>query len=137
MTLLGLLISGVLGIARIFTKKIKFEKYYWVYDIKVGPDYWGGFDCGLNFLRDQKSPEAYLNTHEFGHAIAQNTLFGPFFIFLIAIPSAARWWYQEIRERKGKSNKPYDSIWFEDSASQCGEYAIAYIKAKSDEKVAK
>ena len=136
MTLLGLLISGVLGIVKIFDKKIKFEKFYWIYDIKVGPDWWGGFECGLNFLRDHKSDDDYINNHEFGHGF-QNCLLGPLFIFLVAIPSAARYWYQEIRSKKGKDNKPYDGIWFEDAATQCGSYAVAYIQAKSSEKAAK
>ena len=47
--------------------------------------------------------------HEFGHSF-QNAILGPFMIFLVSIPSAIRYWYQTIRESKGKTNKPYDSF---------------------------
>jgi hypothetical protein len=49
-------------------------------------------------------------------------------IFLVSIPSAIRYWYQEFRSRKGKTNKPYDSFWAEDSATTCGEYINELIK---------
>jgi hypothetical protein len=58
--------------------------------------------------------------HELGHTY-QNALWGPFTIFLVAIPSAIRYWYQIIREKQGKPNKPYDSVYFEGSASYIGE----------------
>ena len=123
MTFLGLLISGVLGIASLFTKKIKFEKYHWIYGIKVGPDYWGGLEMGLMFLRDHKSDDRYINCHEFGHTI-QNCILGPLFPFVVGIPSAVRYWIQEFRRRKEKLNPPYDGFWAEDAATQCGQYFI-------------
>ena len=89
MTVVGLLITAVLGIVKIFNKNIQFEKYYWVYDIKAGPEYWGGFEMGLMFVRDQKSISS-VNQHEFGHTF-QGCLLGPFMIFLVSIPSAVRW----------------------------------------------
>lgn len=83
-------------------------------------DHWGGLSVGITFLTDK---QAWLPTqrHECGHTI-QNALYGPLFIFLIAIPSAIRYWQQEIRSRKGLQNKPYDLIWFEQSASDLGTY---------------
>ena len=69
--------------------------------------------------------------HEFGHAISQNSLLGPIAIFLCFIPSAIRYWYFEIRSRKGKTNKPYSAIWFEDGADMCGKYAVSALSKKS------
>ena len=70
-----------------------------------------------------------LNKHEFGHTF-QNTLLGPFFPILVGIPSAIRYWYQAIRTKQGKQNKAYDSIWFEDAATQCGTYAAQVIESE-------
>ena len=39
MTFIGVLITMALGTAKIFDKNIRFERYYWVYDVKAGPDY--------------------------------------------------------------------------------------------------
>ena len=129
MTLIGVLISGVLAITKIFIKEIYFNKYLWIYSISVGPEYWGGFETGLIFVRDHKSTNS-LNKHEFGHTF-QNTLLGPLFPILVGIPSAIRYWYQAIRTKHGKQNKAYDSIWFEDAASQCGTYAAQVIESKA------
>lgn len=128
LTFLGLLITIILLIIRLFNKNIHFERYYWIYDIKAGHNYWGGFEMGLMFVRDQMSIDT-LNVHEFGHTF-QNCLFGPLMLFIISIPSAIRYWYQEIRSRKGKENKPHDSIWFEDAATQCGQYTITYFEVE-------
>lgn len=132
LTVIGLLITIVLGIAKLFNKNIYFEKYYWIYGIKAGPVYWGGLEMGLMFIRDQKSINS-VNEHEFGHTF-QNCLFGPLMPFIVTIPSAIRYWYQELRFRKGKENKPYDSMWFEDAATQCGRYAVLYIETKQEVK---
>jgi len=115
----------VFGIGYLFTDKIVFKKYNWIYSISVGPAYWGGFEMGLMFVRDQDSWEA-LDWHEFGHTF-QNCLFGPFMLLLVSIPSAIRWWYQWFREKAGKQNTEYDAMWFEDSATNCGKYARDYI----------
>lgn len=122
------LLYVVLGIASLFTKRISFSKYYWIGCIKVGPDYWGGLEAGLAFLRDQKSNES-VNSHEFGHTF-QYAWLGPLALFIVMIPSAARWWVQNIRSKKGLTNPPYDAIWFEDSATQCGKYAVNYLLNK-------
>ena len=130
MTLGGLIISGILGIAKLFNKKITFKKYYWIYSISVGPDYWGGFETGLMFVRDQKSVGS-LNAHEFGHTF-QNCLLGPFMLFGVTLLSAIRYWYRELKyERKGLlPPTDYDAVWFEDAATQCGTYAYKFIKEK-------
>ncbi len=82
---------------------------------------------GLMFLRDWKSREEYINPHEFGHTV-QNCLFGPLFPFLVAIPSATRYWLREIFPNKEWG--PYDGAWFEDAATQCGDYIIKYLEDK-------
>ncbi len=66
LTFVGLLITAILGIAKIFNKNIHFERYHWIYNIKAGPEYWGGFEMGLMFVRDQKSWIS-VNAHEFVH----------------------------------------------------------------------
>ena len=123
---LGLLLTIALGIAKIFNNKIKFERFNWVYCIKVGPDYWGGLEAGCCFIRDYNSTD-HLSMHEFGHSF-QNAILGPFMILLVSIPSAIRYWYQSFRKKKGKTNKPYDSFWAEDSASTCGTYVHYLLK---------
>ena len=123
MTVAGLVVTLVLAIASPFTKgqsKILFEPYYWIYNIKVGKRSWGGLELGLCFLTGRSS--AGVAPHEFGHTF-QNCLFGPLFPFVVALPSAI--WYHS--NRKGK---PYDSLWFEDAASQCGLYVTAVLDGK-------
>lgn len=125
LTALGWILTLIFAIIKLFNSNITFEKYYWIYCVKVPPKLWGGFETGLMFLRDLNSTKE-IDEHEFGHTF-QNALLGPLFPILVGIPSAIRYWYQNIREAKGKSNKPYDSIWFEDAATQCGIYVKNYL----------
>ena len=130
MTVVGLIVSGVLAVVKLFAKdkiKITFKPYHWIYSISVGKDFWGGFECGLCFLRDQKS-SGTLDAHEFGHTF-QNCLFGPLFPFIVAIPSTTWYWSREIKPEK--KQKPYDTMWFEDAATQCGLYAIRMLNAEA------
>lgn len=117
LTVFGLIVTFGLWIASLFNKNIKFNKYGWIYCCKAGPDYWGGFETGLMFVRDQRSSELHINSHEFSHSF-QNCILGPFYIFLVAIPSAVRWWARTLFPNKTWS--PYDSAWFEDEATQGG-----------------
>jgi hypothetical protein len=52
----------------------------------------------------------------------QNLIWGPLFPFVIAIPSAIRYWYRELKYyRKGLyPDTDYDSIWFEGQATKWG-----------------
>lgn len=130
MTLTGLIVTGVLALVKLCLGgkvKITFKPYHWIYSISVGPDYWGGFECGLCFLRDQKS-RGSLNAHEFGHTF-QNCLFGLLFPFVVVIPSVSWYWSREAKSVK--ESTPYDSMWFEDAATQCGLYAIRTLNAKA------
>jgi len=134
LTFVGLLITAILAIAKLFTKSITFKKFYWIYYIKVNPEYWGGFEMGLMFVRDQCSYRS-INDHEFGHTF-QNCLFGPLMLFLVSLPSAIRYWIIYFKyDRKGLTCPyEYDSIWFEDAATQCGEYARHYLEVKEEVK---
>lgn len=133
LTMLGWLLSLALLFIKVFSNlEVNFATYYWIYKVVIGPEYWGGFETGLMFVRDHKSTES-LSQHEFGHTF-QNALFGPLFPILIGMPSIIRYWYQFIHKKQGKMNKAYDSIWFEDAATQCGIYATNYLTSlKTDD----
>lgn len=97
---------------------------------------WGGLNLGaVSFCGGYTTKCQNLNwfehtrRHEFGHSL-QNIVFGPFQIFLVAIPSAIRYHYQMARMRKGLPNKEYDSIWFEGTATKLGTWAIARIEGE-------
>lgn len=131
MTVSGLVVSCVLYLVKLFVKdknKIIFKLYNLVYSISIGNDLWGGCDFVLCFLRDYKS-SCSLDAHEYGHTF-QNCLFGSLFLFLVAGPSATRWWIRYLNKNKNKKFAPYDSIWFEDAATQCGLYANTYFNTK-------
>lgn len=112
--------------------------------IEIGES-WGGINLGAISLcakYKDKKPTKYRHTrcHEFGHAI-QGLIFGPFQIFIVALPSATRYWYHEFRYRKGLPNKDYDDIWFEYTASKWGtkfinwlegtDYKYTYVRPKN------
>ena len=97
--------------------------------IEIGGN-WGGLELGPLALcgrYSKSSPTWFEHTrrHEFGHSI-QHMFMGPFFIFLVAIPSAIRYWYRTVRyENKGLTPKTeYDDIWFEGQATKLGTYFI-------------
>ena len=79
----------------------------------------GSFSVGmfvvLSYYGDSSMP------HEMGHGI-QNMIFGPLMPFIVAIPSVIRFWYREYKIRKGQGAQlpPYDSIWYERTATQWG-----------------
>lgn len=103
------------------------KRYYVTIGTSINKQ-WGGLELGMFHLRDTTSTE-YVSYHEMGHAF-QNAIYGPFFPFLIGIPSMIRYWYQAIRTKKGKTNKPYDQMWFEGNATQCGLSYKNYIDKK-------
>lgn len=84
--------------------------------------------CG-NYSSTSESWFEHTRKHEFGHSL-QNCVFGPFFIFLVAIPSACRYWYQNIQLKRGKKfdSTWYDSIWFEGTATSFGTKFIDKIE---------
>lgn len=94
-----------------------------------GDDNWGGFEMGVFFFCCPNTDDG-LNGHEAGHSY-QIALFGPLYWFVIGIPSVIRYWVFVIREKHGKSNPDYDSIWFEFQATNTGyELFLAPKQAK-------
>lgn len=118
MTLIGYIVALIL-----ICMGVKPIKYNGIFHFRLKEN-WGGLDFGMCFLRDTTSTES-VTKHELGHTY-QNCVLGPFFIFLVAIPSACRYWYQVISRNHGKSfsNDWYDSIWFEGSATEIGTYIV-------------
>ncbi|MCK9470330.1 MAG: hypothetical protein M0Q88_01065 [Bacilli bacterium] len=112
MTILGLLVTLVLLIGG-----KRPEKYHNTYRFIIGNS-WGGLTLGLMFLQSKKSSE-HTAMHEYGHI--HQVILGPLFPFLVAIPSATRYWYQKLSK---KITPPYDEIWFERSATNLGNLII-------------
>lgn len=115
MTLIGYIVAFVLIMLDILPIKYNQVSYF-----ELGKEPWGGVSLGMIFIRDTNERDISIEPHEYGHTF-QNAVLGPLFPFLVAIPSAIRYWYQVIREKKGLKNKPYDCIWFEGSATDIGE----------------
>lgn len=118
MTTIAGLAAGVLAFVNLFTKNMQFKKYHGVLEIRLGQN-WGGCDLGLVYLRDTTS-DISLSNHELGHSF--QVWLGIFFPFVVAIPSAIRWWIRWLQPNK--QHKPYDGAWFEDAASQCGKWYV-------------
>lgn len=124
------------GFAKLFLwKNIRaYEKFLHMHVMLYG-DNWGGLSLGMvAFISDGMGDEytKHVFNHETGHSI-QNAILGPLWIFLVGIPSAIRYWYQEIRKRKGLGNTPYDDAWWEGSASSLGNYYASLGKEKGNE----
>jgi hypothetical protein len=84
---------------------------------------WGGVSLGLVIITDCSSESSILN-HEHGHSI-QNAIYGVFFPFIVAIPSAIRYQYRRFIQKYTKRIlPPYDSIWFERQATEWGNNYI-------------
>ena len=124
MTLIGLIVSSVL-----LTVGYKPKKHGWCYYFEVGKG-WGGLELGAIFLTS-KNPSEHTRNHEHGHAL-QNCIWGPLFPFVIAIPSAVRYWTRKIQRSKGKELEPYDAIWFEWQASTWGTALINSLEVNED-----
>lgn len=77
--------------------------------------YWGGVSLGIFTFICEESGEHTLD-HEFGHSI-QNALYGPLFPFIVAIPSATRYWMIRLGKLVVED---YDDIWFEGQATEWG-----------------
>ena len=118
MTIIAGLVAGILAFVNLFTKNMTFRPYHGVLEIRFGQN-WGGCDLGLVYLRDTTSLES-VSEHELGHSF--QVWLGIFFPFVVAIPSAIRWWIRRLQPNK--QHKPYSCIWFEDSADMCGKWVV-------------
>lgn len=84
-----------------------------------------GLSLGMYIIRTQNAEAVMF--HEFGHSI-QNIFFGPLFPFLVAIPSAIRFWYRRSQTAQGiKLETGYYDIWFERQATNLGEIALNHF----------
>lgn len=122
-------LPGLVGLIILKMAGCPVEKNGWGYVVRVGKN-WGGINFGpISFIQNTIFTGWYEQTrrHEFGHSL-QNLLFGPLQLFVVGIPSATRYWYQTIRDYKGLPNKPYDSIWFEGTATKFGTIVIDKIE---------
>lgn len=91
-------IGGMAGIILTITghkPRVFHRRVYW----EVGKN-WGGVELGCFFLCSHNSSVS-LKQHEAGHGL-QNIVFGPLMPFIVCIPSAIRYWVQEIRSYQGK-----------------------------------
>lgn len=104
--------------------------------VEIGGN-WGGLELGACALCGTYHGTSYwdeIRCHEFGHSIApQHMLMGPLFPFLVGIPSACRYWYQRILQKRGKTfpNEWYYRFWAEANASSNGTRAINWLEGKS------
>ena len=114
LTLAGAIVSAVL---RLLGHRPR--KWGWTTCFVVGKN-WGGLSLGPVTLAS--SPSEDLLRHEFGHSV-QNCRLGPFYLLVILLPSALRYWYRRwaVRAGKGRSLSPYRSIWFEAQADRLGQ----------------
>lgn len=127
LTIPGLLITSFC----IIFLKGKVHKNGFSYIVEIGGN-WGGMDLGAvalcgNYSNVNKRHFEHTRRHEFGHSV-QQLIFGPFLLFVIAIPSAVRYWY--FRLTPNKKHQDYDYVWFEYTASKWGFIWINKIENK-------
>lgn len=139
MTSIGLVITLILNLLQFCAKiagydlKIKTHLNGCTFITEVGGN-WGGVELGAfalcgNYSETSLNWFEHTRRHEFGHSI-QHLYLGPLFIFIVAIPSACRYWYQRIMSKKGKkfSDDWYDSIWFEGGATRTGTKFVDWLE---------
>lgn len=121
-------IPGLIGLFILWIAGCPIIKNGFSYIVVVGNN-WGGLNLGIISFVEKSGNEYFQSTrrHEFGHSL-QNIIFGPLQLFIVAIPSVIRYWYQTIRDIKGLPNEDYDAIWFEGTATKYGTKAIDWIE---------
>lgn len=82
---------------------------------------WGGVSLGMTMIV-AKGASQHTKNHEHGHAV-QNAVYGVLMPFIVAIPSAVRYWYR--RGKDPSTLPPYDSAWFEGQATEWGDKYIS------------
>lgn len=111
------ILGGILALYFLSCRKYCF-KYKDVFCCGLKGD--AGFSLGLFCFIPLRCSDSFKN-HEFGHSI-QNAYLGPLYFGVVAIPSAARFFWRALKQ---KLNKPvftdYDAIWFEGQATKSGE----------------
>ena len=139
MTTIGAVATGSLNLIKVvgiwFGKdfKIKTHRNGCSFITEIGNN-WGGLELGAfalcgNYSTTSSQWFAHTRKHEFGHAI-QHLYMGPLFIFIVAIPSATRYWLQRLLQKQGVKFPSgwYDSIWFEGGATKTGEKFVDWLE---------
>lgn len=129
LSLIGLMVAGFC----IVFLKGKPHKNGCTFIVEIGGN-WGGLELGCtaicgNYSTTDVAWYEHTRRHEFGHSL-QHLILSVFFLPIIGIPSAIRYWYQRIRTSKGLPNKPYDSAWYEGGASRWGTKVINWYESK-------
>lgn len=112
MTSIGLVITGILNFIKFsaaiagYQLKIKTHINGCSLITEVGGN-WGGLELGAvalcgNYSKTNPTWFEHTRRHEFGHSL-QHLYLGTFFIFVVAIPSATRYWLLEFKGRKNKN----------------------------------
>lgn len=125
-TIPGLIISGI---CILLGGKIHRNGYSFI--VEIGQN-WGGVSLGAvslcgNYSTTSPKSFEHVRRHEFGHSV-QQLIFGPLQLFLVGIPSGARYWYSRLSKKGLKQN--YDYVWFEYTASKWGTSWINKIENK-------
>lgn len=120
-TLIGLVVFGISWVY--FHEQMEIRLIDGRIAVTFTESRFGGVSLGIVYFVDS-SDSFRLHTHELGHTI-QSMYWGPLFIFVIAIPSFARYhyrrWFRHNKPSKFRTFPPYDSVWFEGQATSLGE----------------
>lgn len=93
------LIGGISVLMTMLICKIRPKKFGFGIQIAI-PGNFGGLDLGPFAIINER-PSYSLRCHELGHSF-QNIILGPLFPFVVAIPSATRYWLREFASQRGK-----------------------------------
>lgn len=109
-----------------FGKKPK--RYGWCWCFELNVNY--GLELGIFFISPVGKCTS-LKNHEHGHGI-QNIWLGIFTPLVVSIPSSVRYWIREFKCMRNPKIKlvPYDSIWFEGTATSSGTKLLEELNSK-------
>lgn len=125
------LVGGICALYMLATGRKPHKYGYFIYFVtkmhgcgwEGGPFFFVGEDCQFS---------EHLKAHEVGHGSIQNWIFGPLTLIVCTIPSAVRFWYREIIKKikhiKEADLPPYESIWFEKTATDWGYKFVDIMK---------
>ncbi|MBR3640213.1 MAG: hypothetical protein IKN50_06370 [Clostridia bacterium] len=124
-------LTGAIAALFIRLRGHKPSKYGWEWVFALPGIDWG-LSLGLFIIAPEG--EEKLMAHEHGHGI-QIIYLGVFMPAAVLIPSFVRFRYRKIRKKTGKpSKKPYDYVWFENSATASGLELAVRLKREEEMK---
>lgn len=114
----------------IFGIDYRFKKGFIIFNIGRR---WGGLSLGCIVIRDRTSTTD-VDYHEIGHI--HQAILGILYPFLVAIPSAIRYWYWTLKYLRHNlvPDALYDDMWFERSATDLGKVFEESLIWKIDKK---